>query len=108
MGRWAEVYFTSPPEKREEAVLNLLHELEENATGPLSDSGTQREILQADRAAGERPPKNFTPAEQVQEMKREVVPCQSCGTKNPADQKFCSQWRLPLPGEPGAAQHARP
>ena len=28
MGRWAEVYFTSPPEKREEAVLELLRELE--------------------------------------------------------------------------------
>ena len=28
MGRWAEVYFTSPPEKREEAVTELLRELE--------------------------------------------------------------------------------
>jgi hypothetical protein len=28
MGRWAEVYFTSPPEKREEAVLDLLRELQ--------------------------------------------------------------------------------
>ena len=28
MGRWAEVYFTSPPEKREEAVIELLRELE--------------------------------------------------------------------------------
>ena len=28
MGRWAEVYFTSPPEKREQAVSELLRELE--------------------------------------------------------------------------------
>src|ERR1035438_6585361 len=28
MGRWAEVYFTSPPEKREQAVHELLRELE--------------------------------------------------------------------------------
>ena len=28
MGRWAEVYFTSPPEKREQAVTELLHELQ--------------------------------------------------------------------------------
>ena len=28
MGRWAEVYFTSPPEKREQAVQELLRELE--------------------------------------------------------------------------------
>ena len=107
MGRWAEVYFTSPPEKREEAVLNLLHELEENGSGPLNNSGTQREILRADSAPEERPPQNFTPAE-PQVMKREFVPCQSCGTKNPADQKFCGQCGLPLPGEPVEAESARP
>src|SRR2546422_3139037 len=28
LGRWAQVYFTSPPEKREEAVGELLRELE--------------------------------------------------------------------------------
>ena len=108
MGRWAEVYFTSPPEKREEAVLNLLHELEQNARGPQSDSGPQREILQADSVLEERPPQNFTPAEQAQGMKREFVPCQSCGTKNSADQKFCGQCGLLLPGEPVEAGAARP
>src|ERR1035438_9721594 len=35
MGRWAEVYFTSPPEKREQAVMDLLRELEAgNPTRP--------------------------------------------------------------------------
>ena len=28
MGRWAEVYFTTPPESREQAVMELLHELQ--------------------------------------------------------------------------------
>ncbi|MGA8340362.1 MAG: hypothetical protein WB781_00345, partial [Candidatus Sulfotelmatobacter sp.] len=28
MGRWAQVYFTSPPEKREQAVQELVRELE--------------------------------------------------------------------------------
>ena len=28
LGRWAQVYFTTPPEKREEAVVELLRELE--------------------------------------------------------------------------------
>src|SRR2546422_11767434 len=28
LGRWAQVYFTSPPEKREQAVVELLRELE--------------------------------------------------------------------------------
>ncbi len=36
MGRWAEVYFTTPPEKREEAVLELLRELE--AAGPAAQA----------------------------------------------------------------------
>src|SRR5580698_2997088 len=32
MGRWAEVYFTSPPEKREQAVQELLRELERDCS----------------------------------------------------------------------------
>ena len=31
MGRWAEVYFTAPPEKREEAVSELLRELRKDS-----------------------------------------------------------------------------
>src|ERR1700687_5827076 len=90
MGRWAEVYFTSPPEKREEAVLNLLRELEDDASTSLSSSGAQPSgILQAAEGTEERPPQTFTPP--VQAMKGEFVPCQSCGTKNPAHQKFCGQ-----------------
>ena len=34
MGRWAEVYFTNPPEKREEAVTELLRELESGSSAP--------------------------------------------------------------------------
>ena len=33
LGRWAQVYFTSPPEKREEAVGELLRELESETPG---------------------------------------------------------------------------
>jgi hypothetical protein len=40
MGRWAEVYFTSVPEKREEAVLQLLRELEEQEQDSSSASGS--------------------------------------------------------------------
>jgi hypothetical protein len=36
MGRWAEVYFTNPPEKRDEAVVELLRELE--ADNPSSEA----------------------------------------------------------------------
>jgi hypothetical protein len=107
MGRWAEVYFTSPPEKREEAVLNLLRELEEDAAGTPSSSGTRpRGIQQAPKAVEERPPQDFMPVEQVQEIRREFVSCRSCGTKNPADQKFCGQCGALLPGESAKAESA--
>jgi len=39
MGRWAEVYFTSPPEKREQAVMDLLRELESKGTATEIFSG---------------------------------------------------------------------
>ena len=109
MGRWAEVYFTSPPEKREEAVLNLLHELEENASGPVSNPGIQpREIAHGD-ATQERLPQNLAPALRI---KREFVDCRSCGTKNPADQKFCGHCGFVLasepPVEPESATRNRP
>ena len=92
MGRWAEVYFTSPPDKREEAVLNLLRELEEDASGTVPRSGTPpREIIRTGEAMEERPTRDFIASEQAQGTKRELVPCPSCSTKNPADQKFCGQ-----------------
>jgi hypothetical protein len=41
MGRWAEVYFTSPPEKREQAVQELLRELQrDSAAGETSALAT--------------------------------------------------------------------
>ena len=40
MGRWAEVYFTSPPEKREQAVQELLRELERDSSAGESSAQT--------------------------------------------------------------------
>jgi hypothetical protein len=45
LGRWAEVYFTTPPEKREEAVEELLRELEgSSGTDALEPSGRTAEL----------------------------------------------------------------
>jgi hypothetical protein len=104
MGRWAEVYFTSPPEKREEAVLNLLRELEEDASAPASSSIPQPRKVQADEGVEELPPHIFMPLAQAQAMERELVPCQSCGTKNPAHQKFCGQCGTLLRSAPTEAE----
>lgn len=77
MGRWAEVYFRSPPEKRDEAVLELLQELnakkahEETAPAPIP----ARDRVPAPKAAWNPPD--------------ELLPCPSCGEKNSADQRFC-------------------
>ena len=74
LGRWAHVYFTSPPEKREQAVLELLRELE------------------AESDAGETTvPVNEPSPRMVAEtrMSAETVACAECGHQNPKLQRFC-------------------
>jgi TPR repeat protein len=70
MGRWAEVYFTSPPEKREQAVLELLREL-------------RGENPELESATGAPAPTILQPEEQAS------VRCDACGRENPASHKFC-------------------
>src|SRR6266545_123418 len=81
LGRWAHVYFTSPPEKREQAVLELLRELE-------AESGT------SETAA----PLNGTPTGMVAEtrMNPETVACAECGHQNAKLQRFCGMCGSPL------------
>ena len=107
LSRWAEVYFRNPPEKRDEAVLQLLEELE-------------REYPQPELATA--PPPAFQP--QPDELSREsTLPtgprlvCQSCGFVARQNQKFCGRcgtrlgnrsqatdvWPPHEPGEPVAS-----
>jgi len=65
MGRWAEVYFTTPPESREQAVLELLHELQ-------ADKARRESALASELAA--QPP---------------LSRCENCGYDNPGINKFC-------------------
>ena len=67
LGRWAQVYFTSPPEKREQAVGDLLRELE-------SESGPRSPRLEETLPA------------------KPIVPyliCPNCQQANELDQRFC-------------------
>ena len=78
----------------------------------MGDPGTQpREIAHGD-ATQERLPQNLTPDVQTLRIKREFVDCRSCGTKNPADQKFCGHCGFVLasepPVEPESATRNRP
>ncbi|PYX49628.1 MAG: hypothetical protein DMG79_08140 [Acidobacteria bacterium] len=82
MGRWAEVYFTSPPEKREQAVLDLLRDLQgENparvdATAPPPSP-----------ARDERPESG--PSARLAQPEQAMAVCPFCGRENPASHRFC-------------------
>ncbi len=68
LGRWAQVYFTSPPEKREQAVVDLLRELE-------SETQPRSPRLEEDLSSV-----------------NSVVPrliCRNCQQPNELDQRFC-------------------
>jgi hypothetical protein len=81
MGRWAEVYFTSTPEKREQALLDLLHELRaENAAreAALSAPVAEQASLPLTENAGE-----------ILGMRAARMRCAACGRENPASHRFC-------------------
>ena len=75
MGRWAEVYFTSPPEKREQAVLELLRELE-------AKRSQQDQIEEPARASDSALAQ--TPIKTVMQIR-----CDGCGGENPVSNKYC-------------------
>ena len=76
LGRWAQAYFTSPPEKREEAVLELLRELEAENGGEDSPSGDLTTSPKwSDAAAGSQLSPSLT--------------CAECGHANALQQRFC-------------------
>ena len=98
MGRWAQVYFTSPPEKRELAVQELLRELaaEKSAregTGAIASNlvRTERPLVRAETplVREEPPAPAVSPASPVLQAHSTLVRCRACGRKNPSTQKFC-------------------
>jgi hypothetical protein len=86
MGRWAETYFTSPPERREQAVLELLHELE-------AENSVRNEDGFGLAPSSEPEPTTITPnfrSERASEMVAPAVTrCRTCGRELPASQKYC-------------------
>lgn len=84
MGRWAQAYFTSPPEKREQAVQELLRELEAEKSAR-GGAGIAATPVVNER----RPEPAVSPATQPSDIQPTLVRCQACGRKNPSSQKFC-------------------
>ena len=76
MGRWAEVYFTSPPEKREQAVLELLRELEANKSR--RDQDDESPVRASDLALSQTTVKTVP-----------LTRCEACGGDNPVSHKYC-------------------
>jgi hypothetical protein len=117
MGRWAEVYFTSPPEKRAQAVSDLVRELrggssierasaqpvvawptgaQSKTTLPSVDKTLAKsqaaEAAEPARAVSEKlPPSPSSPP--VVDLRRT---CSECSAENSAEQNFCGMCGAPL------------
>lgn len=78
LGRWAEVYFTNPPEKRDEAVMNLLRELESEPDAPPS----ARPAAFPTKANVRNPAASTKPHAMI---------CPNCGFDNDLHQRFCGE-----------------
>ena len=103
MGRWAEVYFTNPPEKREKAVLELLRELE--------GTNTQREdaaVATPTSVPEQASEPVVSPTSQIAVVPQPLARCPSCGRGNPAPHKFCGMCgaRLAEEGSPAGLHPA--
>ena len=121
LGRWAQVYFTSPPEKRESAVVELLRELEGDVppqpslkrneasrpagqplftAPPLETAVAATQPVEALPASGAVPemPQVRRASNDNDEVMREPMVCPSCREESPAGQAYC--------GICGAALHA--
>jgi len=95
MGRWAEVYFTSPPEKREQAVIDLLRELQGDNPAP---------AVNAPSEASEQESRAITvPVSRPEEVPAAVFLCHACGRENPASHRFCGMCGTPISEQRAAA-----
>ena len=102
MGRWAEVYFTTPPERREEAVLDLLRELEgerpprsekHETTASKAAQAPEQQTAETHPSRGveaiEKPRALTSERESTADNTGQSITCRSCGQINPAQHRFC-------------------
>jgi hypothetical protein len=93
LGRWAHVYFTNPPETRDQKVRDLLQELEREATGGAASAG-QDPVSDSPRNAPRTPEQRAAP------KTGEKVLCPTCHRANRAEQSYCGACGSPLRGSP--------
>lgn len=107
LGRWAHVYYTSPPEKREQAVLDLLRELKgESQPTPIPEPQVIKEPVPNKPANGNHSkPLAILPVESVSD---ELLSCPACLHRNAAEQRFCGICGYPLKKGSPASEPDRP
>jgi len=91
MGRWAQVYFTSPPEKREQAVQELVRELSAEKSKREGTGTAAAPLVRAETPVvrPKMPEPAVSPVSPVPEVYATQVRCRACGRKNPSTQRFC-------------------
>jgi hypothetical protein len=97
MNRWAEVYFTNPPERRDAAVVELLQELVQEK---------QRREEQQRRPVVMPFARSRDLGAMSRDHSEEVVYCRSCRTENPASHQFCGNCGQKLSGPDSEGQRA--
>ncbi len=95
MGRWAEVYFTNPPEKREQAIADLLRELKDRPMQSVAGSSTLTGLGSA-LEEGPREESGQPLSWRSLAAAETAHICTSCGKNNPAAQRFCGACGAPL------------
>jgi hypothetical protein len=109
LGKWAQVYFTSPPGKRAQAVAELLQELEGTSGG----NGTAGRPATDDNLSTDNAEKNERPPRPGAEERAAHLPdipgsptCPDCGHINAPDHWFCGFCGSPLRGTALKRDHA--
>lgn len=96
MGRWAQVYFTSPPEKRDEAVQELVRELE-------GENSKSMQKADASSPMNQESSRETRAISQPAAVQPTLIRCHACGRKNLTTQKFCGMCGTRLGEEAAAA-----
>ena len=96
LGKWAQVYFTNPPEKRDHAVSELLRELEGSLRTDAGLDGNFSDPLPEDNAEPNEPSaKDETSGSPAAAS---TLSCPQCERNNVPDQWFCGYCGFPLRG----------
>lgn len=96
MGRWAEVYFTTPPEKRDQAIRDLLRELQGDPAVDASGSTQGGSTEFGPTESGSTESADYDTWEKIEEIdapvssaSEAILKCDVCAHPNETGQRFC-------------------